>query len=414
VSAHADLPHLTYENTQLPKESLWRKFPLIGIGIGVVCLALAFVLGGSEGGHEGGEHGGGHQQFYLSYLTAFMFWLAISVGALFFVLIQHGTRAGWSIVVRRIAENWMILLPFFGILVIPLFIGQHDLYHWSHPIAPDDLMLQRKATYYDSTFYTVRTIAIIAIWTLLATALYRWSTRQDKTGDGKLSHKMRWWAPLGFVAFAITTTIGAIDWMMSLDPHWYSTIFGVYYFAASVMASGAVITLSALALQKSGVLKDAITTEHYHDLGKWTFAFIVFWTYIAFSQFFLIWYANIPEETIWFGHRLVHGWEYVSVFLPIAHFVLPFFFLMSRHVKRRRLTLALGAGWLLFAHYVDMFWIIQPAVHGEHFSIHIADLLTLVGLGGVLIGGFAWFMGRGPTAPVQDPRLEESLRFENF
>jgi hypothetical protein len=179
------------------------------------------------------------------------------------------------------------------------------------------------------------------------------------------------------------------------------------------MASGAAITLSALAIQKSGRLTDAITTEHYHDLGKWTFAFVVFWAYIAVSQFLLIWYANIPEETIWYGHRLEHGWEYVSLFLPIAHFFLPFFFLMSRHIKRKRSLLAIGAAWVLFAHYLDMFWLVQPALH-HHFSIHIADLLCLVGLGGITLGCFAWFTAKHPTVPVKDPRLSESLRFENI
>lgn len=412
-AAHADLPHLTSENTRLPADSLWGKFPFIGIGVGVVCLILAFVLGTTE---AHGEHGESKQQFYVSYLTSYMFWLSLSLGALFFVLIQHGTRAGWSIVVRRIAENWMLVLPVMGVLVVPVFFGQHDLFHWSHEPAKlaDDFILQKKISYFDSAFYIGRSLGVVLVWTLLAVALHRWSTQQDKTGDHKLSLKMRWWAPLGFVFFAISTTIAAIDWMMSLDPHWYSTIFGVYYFAGTVMVSGAAITLSAMAVQKTGVLKDAITTEHYHDLGKWTFAFVVFWAYIAVSQFLLIWYANIPEETIWYGHRLEHGWEYLTIFLPIAHFLIPFFFLMSRHIKRKRVLLAIGAVWVLFAHYVDMFWLIQPAVHTDHFSLHITDLLTLVGLGGIAIGFFALFTAKFPTAPVKDPRLTESLRFENF
>lgn len=412
-AAHADLPHLTSENTRLPANSLWGKFPLIGIGVGVVCLILAFVLGTSEG-H--GDHGPSRQQFYVSYLTSYMFWLSLALGGLFFVLIQHGTRAGWSIVVRRLAENWMAILPFMGLLVAPVFIGQHDLFHWSHDPATlaDDFILQKKISYFDNTFYLARTVIVVLVWTGLSVLLRRWSTLQDQTGDVALTHKMRWIAPLGFVFFALSTTIAAIDWMMSLDPHWYSTIFGVYYFAGTVMASGAALTLSGMAVQKSGVLKEAITTEHYHDLGKWTFAFVVFWAYIAVSQFLLIWYANIPEETIWYGHRLEHGWEYLTMFLPIAHFFIPFFFLMSRHIKRKKVLLAVGAAWVLFAHYVDMFWLIQPAVHKDHFSIHIADLLTLVGLGGIAIGLFAYYTAKSPTVPVKDPRLTESLRFENF
>lgn len=418
-ATHAHLPTLTVDNTTLPNQSLWRKFPLIGLVVGIASLAVAFVLGTSEG------HGGGHEthtQFYFSYLTSMMFWASIGLGSLFFVLIQHGTRAGWSIVVRRIFENWMATLPIFVLLIVPVIIGAHDLYHWTHldnPEVANDPLLQHKAPYLNESAFIIRAGIIVLVWTALSLFYYRRSTAQDRTGDVAHTHRMRWWAPLGFVLFAISLTLAALDWMMSLDPHWYSTIFGIYYFAGGLMASGAAVILAALALQKSGVLKDAITTEHFHDLGKWTFAFMVFWAYSAVSQFLLIWYANIPEETLFYGHRLHGGWDVVTIILPLLKFVVPFWFLMSRHVKRNRTLLAIGAGALLLGHYVDMFWLIQPNMAialGEehpHFSLHIADLLALVGIGGIILGAFAWLTARAPTAPVGDPRLSESLRFEN-
>ncbi len=415
--AHAELPKLTADNTRLASGSLWRKFPLIGIVLGLGCLGAAWFVGTSPASAHAKA---GHTQFFFSYLTALMFWLAVALGCFFFVLIQHGTRAGWSIVVRRIAENWMMVLPAFAVLIVPVIFGMHELFHWSHAeVVKEDLLLSRKQAFLDPTFFTVRAFVLVGLWSLFGYMLYRWSRKQDTTGDPKLSHKMRWWAPIGFVLFALTTTVAAIDWMMSLDPHWYSTIFGVYYFAGAVMAGGAAITLSALALQKSGVLKNAISLEHYQDLGKWTFAFMVFWAYMAVSQFLLIWYANIPEETVFFGTRMEGGWDFLSVFMPLAKFGVPFWLLMSKHVKRSRVALALGAGWLLFAQYLDIFWLVQPNMalvqgHEAHFSIHIADLLCLVGIGGILVGVFAWLTTRSPTAPVGDPRLSESLRFENM
>jgi hypothetical protein len=414
-ASHAHhLPHLTVENTTLPATSLWRKVPVLGVLLGLAGLGGAWALGGSEDGH--------HHQFFFSYLTALVFWASIGLGALFFVLIQHGTRAGWSIVVRRIFENWMATLPLFALLIAPVvFVGTHDLYHWTHQeVVAGDILLSHKQPYLNEGNFIIRAFAVVAVWTFLATMYYRRSVAQDTTRDVALSHKMRWWAPLGFVLFAVSLTVAALDWVMSLDPHWYSTIFGIYYFAGGLMSAGAAVILAALALQKAGVLKDAITTEHYHDLGKWTFAFMVFWAYSAVSQFLLIWYANIPEETLFYGHRLHGGWEVVTVLLPIVKFFLPFWFLMSRHVKRNRKLLALGAGLLLVGQYVDMFWLVQPnmaiatgAEHG-HFHFAASDALAFVGIGGLVVGLFAWLTGRSATAPVGDPRLAESLRFENM
>ncbi|MCC6623690.1 MAG: hypothetical protein IT385_20700 [Deltaproteobacteria bacterium] len=417
--SHAHVPTLTAEQATLKPESLWRKFPLAGLVIGAGCLVLAYVLGESHMHTAEGDKTT-HTQFYYSYITSYMFWVAVALGCLFFVLIQHGTRAGWSTVLRRIAENWMMTLPVFAVLMVPIILGAHDTFHWTHRVPGQDLILDRKAPYLDEGFFQIRSVAVVLIWCALAYALYRWSTRQDKTGDIALSHKMRWWAPLGFVIFAITVTIAAIDWMMSLQPHWYSTIFGVNYFSGCVMVSGAVLALTAMALQKSGVLQQHVTTEHYHDLGKWSFAFLVFWSYTAVSQLLLIWYANIPEETIYYHQRVQGGWEVISILLALFHFAIPFWFLMSRHVKRKKTTLAIGAVMVIIAHYIDMFWIVQPnmaltldhTAH-PHFSMHIADILTLVGIGAVALGAFAWVTTRTPVAPIKDPRLAESLRFEN-
>ncbi len=410
MSAHGHAPTITLEEATLPKDSILRKAPLLLAIVGIIGLALAYVTGGGDDGH--------HKQFYYSYVTSLMYWLSIALGGLFFVLCHHGSRAGWSTVVRRIAENFMITLPLFALLAVPLIIGMHDLFHWSHADAvANDKILQAKTWWLNSGGFIIRVIVVGVVWTIMSVTFYRWSTRQDEEGGDELSHKMRWAAPLGFLFFALSATVAAIDWMMSLDPHWYSTIFGVYYFASCVMMIMVAISLASMFLQRLGLLEKAITAEHYHDLGKLAFGFVVFWAYIGFSQYFLIWYANIPEETMWYAHRSTGGWEWVSLALAVFHFIVPFLFLMSRHIKRKKFTYAIGCLILAFAHYIDVFWIIQPTMEHfghSHFSFHVADILAFVGIGGLFLAVFVWRTASKALVPIKDPRLAESLAHENF
>jgi hypothetical protein len=213
----------------------------------------------------------------------------------------------------------------------------------------------------------------------------------------------------------LTVTFAAFDWVMSLDPHWYSTIFGVYFFAGSVVGGFAALALLTLALTRSGYLRQAVTAEHFHDLGKLLFAFMVFWSYIAFSQFFLIWYANIPEETAWFLHRLDGGWRPMTLLLAIGHFGVPFFFLMPRTIKRRPLLLFAGAVWMLLVHLLDLHWLVMPALAGkESGGILLLEVTALAGVGGVVVAALGWLLAGAPLLPLRDPRLSESLAFENF
>jgi len=226
---------------------------------------------------------------------------------------------------------------------------------------------------------------------------------------------------VGIFLYGMTQSFAAIDWVMSLQPHWYSTIFGVYFFAASIQAFFAVTALIAFGLQNAGVLKTAITTEHFHDLGKFTYGFTIFWAYIAFSQFVLIWYANIPEEVVFYMTRLEGGWSKVSYFLPIGHFFLPFLFLLSRSVKRSRTGLTIAACWTVVMYLMDLYWLILPnlGTHGEPpapavFSPSYLDVTALLGVGGVFIAVFGFFLNRNKVISINDPRLPESLVHENF
>ncbi|MCB9734126.1 MAG: hypothetical protein H6745_16135 [Deltaproteobacteria bacterium] len=405
--AHAHMP--TAAEATLDKGHVLRKLPVPLAVLGVAGIALAFVTAGDD-----------HTQFWFSYLTAYMFWLSAGLGALFFVLIHHGTRAGWSALVRRVAENWMITLPLLFLLGLPIVLGGlESLYTpWVNP-KPDDIMVVEKQAWLNPTSFLIAFLICGGLWTAFSLYLYRGSRKQDASGDPAIADRLRWWAPLGYVTFGLTITVAAVNFMMSLDPHWYSTIFGVYYFGGTFMFFMAILSLSMMGIQRAGLLKEHVTAEHYQDIGKLAFAFVVFWSYIAFSQFMLIWYANIPEETLWFAHRAEGGWEWVTLLLALLHFAVPFFFLMSRHIKRRKTTMALGAILLVVAHLIDMFWIIQPTmtqhVTGHsHFGLALSDLLAVVGIGGLVCAVFFWRLGAAPVVVLNEPRMDESVGFENY
>ena len=398
--------------------SMWKKLPIIGLVLGAAGLGGAFSMMNAD-----------PKQFWYSYLTALAVFVALGLGGLFFTIIQHVTRAGWSIVVRRLAENAMITLPVLCLLALPVvFMGSHELYEWTHTeVVEADAMLRAKKGYLNEGFFHLRMIGYFVIWSGLALAFYGWSTSQDAaTGDAieRKSHAMRWLSAPGVFLFAVSMTFFAFDALMSLDPHWFSTMFGVYFFAGIAVSAHAFLALISVLLRRSGYLKGVVTEEHNHDLGKLMFGFTVFYSYIAFSQYFLIWYANIPEETRWFAYRIADDFLPLTILLALGRFPIPFFFLLARVIKRSSFTLALAACWILFMEIVDMFWVVQPVLahhHAlesgdHHMTMHIGaiDLLTLLGVGGIFLAVFGWALGRKALVPVKDPRITKSLNFENF
>lgn len=397
------------------------------LGIGLVLIGAAWGLGHSSG------------QFYWSYLVGYMGVLGIALCGLFFTMVQHITRAGWSVVVRRLAENVAGTLPFLALLFVPIAVGfGHPLYeHWAGHVDPNDHVLAGKAGYLNPTFFAVRAVLYFLTWIGLALLFRSASLKQDASGDPSISLRLSRIAAPGLLLFALTITFAAFDWIMSLDPHWFSTIFGITYFAGGFMAFLAFTILLAKWLGKRGYLRDMITVEHYHDLGKLLFAFMVFWTYTNFSQYMLIWYANLPEETHWFAVRQQGGWGAVGTLLIVGHFLFPFAFLMSRHIKRNGATLAFGAIFLLVIHCIDMQFLILPnaghghshgaegAAHGDHtgFSAQFGEYLhglswmdfgCFVGLLAVLAGLTIRNIRNTNLVPVRDPRLAESLHFVNI
>ena len=399
---------LPSDELTIPAASGWAKIPWIAGIVGILGLAGAAALGA------------GHRTALLySYLFAFAYFLTIAVGGLFFVLLHYLTRAGWSVVLRRLAECVMGTMPLFVVLAVPILYFRKEIYLWTSP--EGDALLEHKSGYLDSGFFIFRVIAYLAVWTILSWYFSKWSRDQDETGDLAITRRLQSRSALGMVLFGVSLNFAAFDLLMSLDPHWFSTIFGVYVFAGSVLAILSTLILLSFQLRASGYLKSIVTWEHYHDLGKLLFAFTVFWAYIGFSQFMLIWYGNIPEETTFFHHRWgdgLGGWQGVSVFLAAGHFGLPFLFLLSSDVKRRRWSLSLAAAWLLFMHLVDVYWLVMPnlalvdeSAHGFHPSL--VDLACVVGVGGLFLAVLAWRLRGGSLVPTKDPRLAESLAFEN-
>lgn len=401
------------EDLIVPSSSFLAKLPMLG---GILAVAgLGATLGSAFGEHKA--------RAMFSYLWAFESALAIVLGGLGAVLIDHSVRTGWNVVLRRQMETLLGSMPLFIVLWIPIgFIGFHELFPWSHET---DAILEKKRWFLTSGFWYGRAVLYFVVWTALGVFLHRSSLKQDVTEDPaareKMVHLTRKVSAAGIFLWGLTMSGGAIDWMMSLQPHWYSTIFGVYFFAAGVLAFYAFMVLSSQALQAAGVLKEAITAEHFHDLGKYMFGYTIFWAYIAFSQFILIWYANIPEETEFFMVRLEGGWATISYLLPVLHFFVPFLYLVSRHVKRNRAALALGAVWTLALHLLDFYWLIMPnyGTHGEghheaHFDPSYLDFTAAIGVFGALIAVYGWFLTKNKAVAINDPRLEESLAHENY
>lgn len=394
-------------------ESVGPGALLLG-GAGLAALVLAVVLNMMFYGNM--------HLLMLSYLLAYMFFLSISLGGLFFVLIHHVTAAGWSVVVRRLAEQVAGAIPLLALLAIPIVIFKADLYPWVHPQGQDmQHLLPRKEAYLNQTFFILRLVAYFAVWTLLARGFLGASVRQDASGDPQITARLRRYAAPALVLYGLSVSFASIDFMKSLSPMWFSTIFGVYWFAGCALSGFAFLALLAMWVQSRGRLTRAISTEHYHDLGKLMFAFVVFWTYIAFSQYMLIWYANLPEETRWYLVRQSGDWWRLSLALLFGHFCIPFVLFISRHPKRRKATLLVMAVWLLLMHWLDLFYLTRPPedpqtviAQPSSIPLHLFDGLCLLGVGGLFLAWVRSALSRHSLVPERDPWMAESLAFENY
>ena len=394
---------LTAEQVSIPAGHAWNRLPILGLGVAVV------------GGIGLAVAAGGHLENVIhAWLVAFLYFLGLALGCLFFVLSTFAAQAGWNVAVRRVAENVMATLPVFAVLFLPLLLGLPHLYHWAEEgAAAHDPLLAWKEPYLNAGFFLLRALGYFVVWSALALYFWRGSRAQDVSGDHGITRRLQRVAGPGIALFAITVTFASVDWLMSLTPHWYSTMWGVYFFAGSFMGACALLAVLLAALLRAGLLRRVVTTGHFHDVGKLLFAMVCFWSYIAFCQYFLIWYANIPEELTWYAARMHGSWKTASQVLAIGHFGLPFLFLLPDRIKRRPATLVLGAVWMLLMHYLDLFWVVMPTHHPEGFALGLADVAAFLLVGGVFLAALGWTLRRGALVPFRDPRLLESLTYDS-
>ena len=380
------------------------------------------------------------KRFYFSYLISYAFFLSVSLGALFFVLIQHLTKAGWSVGVRRIAETFGCMFPLLAALsapvVVSVILNHGDLYRWAQPVeriqsaetssdeaksANEELVevIETKHAWLNPARFVICAALYFAVWSSIGGWFWKQSVQQDTLRDDSITLRMQKFAPIATIGLAITLTLGSFDFLMSLDPAWFSTMFGVYYFSGCAVAIFATLIVCIFILHRSGYLTQAVTIEHFHDLGKFLFAFTFFWGYIAFSQYMLLWYANMPETSGWFARRgattvtgAANGYSVIAIMILFGHILIPMAGLMSRHVKRNEKTLVFWAVWMLVFHWIDLFWIVMPELDGK-FHLGILDLLCLVGIGGVYIAGVLRIAARATACgrrPIRGSRSRWRLR----
>jgi hypothetical protein len=343
-----------------------------------------------------------------------MFLISLGVGSLFLVSLEYLAGAVWSTPFRRISEFFSGIIPYLIILAIPLFFTLHDIFHWTNSgVVETDAVLKGKEAYLNIPFFIVRVILIFAVWTLFYFLITKRSRKQDETGDQGLTRTNIKLSTAFIFIFAFSITMASVDWMMSLEPHWFSTIFGVYYFSGTVWCALAALTLTAVLLKEKGFLLPGLKNDHYYSLGTMLFAFTAFWGYIAFSQYMLIWYADLPEETTWFFHRWEGGWIYASILLIIVHFIVPFFALLSFPAKTNPKRLKFVSIWVLFAHFFDLYWLIMPGMiqAGRPYSFSWMDLVFPVAVVGFVMIIFWKMTSKYNLVPIKDPKLQRGLDY---
>jgi hypothetical protein len=374
---------------------------VVRLGWGLLLLGLAVFAAG---------YGIDARRAAFDNVVLYLFVASLAVGAIFLVALEYIGGAVWSVLMRRVSEFLAGLTPLLPLVALPLFFHLHDLFHWTHLEAVSrDQLLQGKSPYLNVSFFIIRFGIVVAVWTLFFLLFTRNSRRQDSTGNQKLTTWNIRLAALFLPLFAVTITITAVDWVMSLEPHWFSTIIGVYYFSGTVLAGVAAVTLVVVYLSEAGLLQ-GIRADHLYSLGALMFAFVNFWAYIAFSQFLLIWYANIPEETFWYMSRWKNGWEYMSVLLIVVHFAVPYFALLAQDAKMDPRRLKVMAIWILAAHIFDLYWLVMPT-YSSTVSPGWTDLGIPLIAAGLPMVVLAFFMKRIPLVPTGDPKLERALKF---
>ena len=349
-------------------------------------------------------------RFYQAYLVAYTFWMGLVLGSMALLMVQHLSGGAWGVVIRRPLEAAVRTMPIMALLYVPIWFGMHDLYHWTHADAvASDTVLQQKQPYLNETFFLIRQLLYFSIWTAISWALTRWSAEQDRTGDPGLVRKFSILSGAGLVIYSLTVTFAMVDWTMSVNPHWYSTMWGPMYMVGQGLSAMSFAIVVLIMLSQVAPLDRVITSAHLHDLGKLLFAFLMLWAYLTFSQFLIIWSANLAEEIPHYLIRWDNGYQWVSVFMIVAHFALPYVLLLSRDIKRDWKRLRMVATWVLVARIVEYYWHVAPEFHTDGLSVGLLDFAVPIAIGGIFLALYAGNLKARSLLPVNDPGLAKAL-----
>ena len=380
--------------------SLTRKATIVG-ALGLLGCAAGFFVDPSR--------------FYQAYLVAWIFVAGPALGCLAFLMLHHLSRGAWGLMVRRVFEAAGRTIPVLALLFLPIAVGMREIFVWARPeVVAGDPLIQGKSAYLNPTAFLVRAAVYFGIWILLSLILDRMSKRQDEGGDerGLFFRRMQTVSGPGLGLFALVGTFASIDWVMSLDPHWYSSLYGVSYLGGQGITGLSFAILVALWLSRRLPMSQVFRPDHFHDYGKLLLAFVMLWTYFALSQLLIIWSGNLPEEVTFYMERVEGNWKWLSIALALFHFALPFVLLLSRDLKRNARKLAWIAMLLLVARWFDGYWQASPAFHRHGLAFHWLDLATVLAVGGIWLAAFARELAKRPLLPINDPFLAEALSDE--
>jgi hypothetical protein len=348
-----------------------------------------------------------YQQYLRSWLVAFLLVLSLPLGSLALLMLHSLTGGAWGLAIRRVLEASVRTLPVAALAFVPIALGLHELYEWSHAdVVAADPILAHKAPYLDPRGFVLRGGGYFVLWGLLAVAVSRIGSRLDRSAEESVARRLRAVSAPGLALYAVTLTFASVDWAMSLEPHWFSTLYGMIFVVGQGLATFAFAIVAAAWLRRREPYARRLRPEHFHDLGKLLFAFVFLWAYLAYSQYLIIWTGNLAEETPWYLHRSSHGWQAVAIFLIALHFVLPFAVLLTRKVKRTPRLLAAIGGWLLLMRLVDLYWLIVPAFHHEGIHLSWMDVVAPLALGALWLAAFAHQLARRPLDSALDAQLE--------
>ena len=349
-------------------------------------------------------------QFFQSYLMAYLFVLGATLGCLGLGMIHQLSGGAWGVVTRRLIGASSRVLPVLTVMFLPIVLGRHYLFEWTHAeVMAHDEVLQHKQLYLNTPFFIIRAAIYFAVWNALVYFLNTWSLEQDRTPDPRIARRMQKLSGGGLLAYAITVTFASFDWLMSLDPHWFSTIYGVLLLGGQGLTALAVLIVVLVWLSRRAPLDAVVVPNHFHDLGNLMLAFVMLWAYFSFSQYLIIFSANLPEEITWYTHRLDTSWKFIALVLVLFHFAVPFLVLLSRRVKRTADLILKIALAILAARLIDLYWLIAPQFHQDGLGIHWLDITLPVALSAGWLGCFVWQLRGRAILPVHDPQFEQAL-----